>query len=298
MGSNLIKSHDNFSFHLNGDSSIDAILLSNTIRDFAELTKIIAYEENPDAFIKLNVTAFENGSFIIDFQTVTEIAENIINKVDNPEMFAKCIVAGIIGAFKIKKFLKGEKCSEKTIEDDSIKIKNKNGDVLVAPKSSAPILYNSKVDNLVINIVNNSNENNNSNGFSLSSSNIESIELEKDDMEFMTSHLPMETEEITRVKKQILDANLKIKKPVFSGSAKWSFIFNGNQIDAKIEDDNWLTTVQEGNININANSILYAQLQIEVELNEEDIPIPETKKFRIIKVYDLKSDNLQHQLTL
>lgn len=117
-------------------------------------------------------------------------------------------------------------------------------------------------------------------------------------MEFMTSHLPMETEEITRVKKQILDANLKIKKPVFSGSAKWSFIFNGNQIDAKIEDDNWLTTVQEGNININANSILYAQLQIEVELNEEDIPIPETKKFRIIKVYDLKSDNLQHQLTL
>ena len=53
MDTDLIKSQENFSFHLKGNSSVDAVLLSKTIQDFAELSKLIALEENPDAFIRL-----------------------------------------------------------------------------------------------------------------------------------------------------------------------------------------------------------------------------------------------------
>ena len=38
MGVKLVKSEDVFSFHLDGNSSIDAILLSKIISNIAELT--------------------------------------------------------------------------------------------------------------------------------------------------------------------------------------------------------------------------------------------------------------------
>lgn len=68
MGVKLVKSEDVFSFHLDGNSSIDAILLSKIISNIAELTKMAAIYENPDSYLRMNVTAFKNGSFEIDFQ--------------------------------------------------------------------------------------------------------------------------------------------------------------------------------------------------------------------------------------
>ena len=70
--SELIKSTAQFGIHLEGESEIDAILLSKTISDMAELTQLAARKENPDAYLKMNVTAFKNGSFQIDFSTVCE----------------------------------------------------------------------------------------------------------------------------------------------------------------------------------------------------------------------------------
>lgn len=72
MGVKLVKSEDVFSFHLDGNSSIDAILLSKIISNIAELTKMAAIYENPDSYLRMNVTAFKNGSFEIDFSTIVK----------------------------------------------------------------------------------------------------------------------------------------------------------------------------------------------------------------------------------
>ncbi len=298
MDTDLIKSQENFSFHLKGNSSVDAVLLSKTIQDFAELSKLIALEENPDAFIRLNVTAFENGSFIIDFQTIIEIAETIVDNKEVCLAFASMVVGGIMGVFQIKKFLKGEPPAEQIIQDNSIKIKNKNGDVLVAPKSSAPILNNCQVDNLVINIASNSSKNNNGQGFSLSSSNMKDIEIDNADMHFMCNPTAIEAESISTVKTQIIDAYLRIKKPVLVGPAKWVLIYKGDTIDVKIDDEDWLTSVQEGSIGINANYLLHAKLQIDVELSDDGVPIKESQKYKIPYVYGLIKNINNSQLSL
>ena len=47
--SELIKSTAQFGIHLEGESEIDAILLSKTISDMAELTQLAARKVNPDA---------------------------------------------------------------------------------------------------------------------------------------------------------------------------------------------------------------------------------------------------------
>lgn len=298
MEQNLIKSQDKFSFHLNGDSSIDALLLSKTIQDFAELTKLIALEQNPEAFIKLNVTAFENGSFIIDFQTITEIVETISESKEMFSIFASIVVGGIVGVFKIKKFLKGETPLEQTIEGDSIKIKNKDGDVIVVPQASAPVLNNCRVDNLVINIASNTAKNNDGKGFSLTSSNNEKIEFSEHDISYMCHPIAAEKENISRIKTQIIDTYLRIKKPVLVGPAKWELIYKGEAINVKIEDDDWLTSVQTGRIGINANHLLHAYLQTEVELDDNGMPIPETQKYKISHVLGLIENTGTNQISL
>jgi len=283
----LVKSQDNFSFHLNGDSSIDAVLLSKTISDFAELTKLIALEENPDAFIKLNVTAFKNGSFIVDFQTVVVDTAKVI--LGNPEIVANLapiITKALIGMFKIKKHLKGETPVEHKIDGDTLIVKNKYGDVICAPKASAPILYKCSVDNLVIKIVGDSNENNDSRGFSLSTSDEEVI-CSNSDVKHMALPTAEPEEIIKLVKEQTVDAFLKIKKSVFIGPSKWSFIFNGTSIDAHIEDEDWLNSFQEGNININGNKLLHGDLKIISDLDENGVPICDAVQYKVIKVYGI-----------
>lgn len=80
MEDRLVESIANFSFHLDGESSVDATLLANAISEMAELTKQTAIIENPDSYVRLKVSAFKNGSFEILFSTVCNAADSIISK--------------------------------------------------------------------------------------------------------------------------------------------------------------------------------------------------------------------------
>ena len=74
MCAELTKSESSLNFHLDGESQIDAKLLSRIINDFAELTQCAAKDIDHEAYLKMNVTAFENGSFNIAFSAVCEKA--------------------------------------------------------------------------------------------------------------------------------------------------------------------------------------------------------------------------------
>ena len=129
MGANLMKSEALLEFHLEGDSCIEAELLSKTIHDFAELTKLAAKEENPEAYLKMNVTAFKNGSFQVDFSAVCEITRNLLT----PEnvSIAKDILSVVIGFFEIKKHLKGKEAKRLQQKGNNLKIENADGEIHV-----------------------------------------------------------------------------------------------------------------------------------------------------------------------
>ena len=67
MGENLMKSKSVFSFHLDGESSVDAIVLSKTIADMADLSKEMAKQEDEQAFLKL-FARLEKQSLLIQWQ--------------------------------------------------------------------------------------------------------------------------------------------------------------------------------------------------------------------------------------
>ena len=54
----LVESTAQFSFRIDGGNEIDASVLGKTISDIAELTRLATLEEDSEAYIKMNVTAF------------------------------------------------------------------------------------------------------------------------------------------------------------------------------------------------------------------------------------------------
>lgn len=282
MDVKLMKSEDYFSFHLDGNSSIDAVILSKIIMDLAELTKISALEENPDAYLKINVTAFKNGSFQIDFSTICEFTENLISNSPQFIQLASTVISTVKGYFEIKKLLKGNK--PKSIQDKNdgkITITSQDNHSVTVNKSSGAVINNFHIDNLVVNISSNISENNKDGGFSFETT-TDTTHFSNEDIANMSRPLPIIEEE--QIKNTIISADLPIKKADLLGKSAWSFIFNNKTIDAKIDDEDFIDKIHNGEISIHSGDYITAELVISVQISENHLPDESTTKYSIRKV--------------
>ena len=284
-GSELIKSTAQFGIHLEGESEIDAMLLSKTISDMAELTQLAARKQNPDAYLKMNVTAFKNGSFQIDFSTVCEVAQSLSNMATPVATLALTVVGTVKGIFEIKKLLKGKKAKE-VIDDTNDKskviIKNNNSETINVEKCSTIVFNNFRADQLASNISHYAQEHNPTGGFSFFVGSDE-LHCSAQDVKNMTEPLPVMEETIT--KKCKVEAVLDIKKADILGRSAWDFRYNGKSITAKIDDDNFLETVHNGAA-LKAGDYINALLEIEVRLDENGKPVCNSEQYTVISVHD------------
>lgn len=283
VGVKLVKSETRFAFKFEGESTVDAMLLSDTIKNFAELTKETLNSDEPEAYIKLNVTAFKSGSFIIDFSTVCEI-NNLLASMPQAVSLAKDVVETIKGFFEIKKFLKGENPGKIDRAGSNIRITNGSGNTLVVPKGSIKILENAKIETLTVNICDGAALKNDS-GFSFITESGESI-YTKEDIQEIRKPLPMRTEGETILKRTTITVSLPIKKPDILGKSVWEFKFQDHRITAIMEDEKWIDKVREGKVAFKSGDALYVHLEITVELDHEGNPIDGSEKYTVLKVLD------------
>lgn len=278
----LMKSEDTFSFHLDGNSYIDAVVLSKIIMDLAELTKIAALEENPEAYLKMNVTAFKNGSFEIGFSAICEFTENLISQGSQFIQLASTAISTVKGFFEIKKLLKGKK--PKSIQennDGKITVTSEDNHSVTVNKSSGAVVSNIHIDSLVVNISTNVNENNSTGGFSFESNN-ESVYFNNDDIEQMSKPLPIMEEEI--IKTSVIRVDLPIKRAALIGRGAWSFIYNNKTIEARMEDEDFLEQMHRGEISIHSGDFITAELAISVPIKEDNSLDESAIKYSIRKV--------------
>ena len=286
-GVNLMKSEALLEFHLDGENYIEAELLSKTIHDFAELTKLAAKEENPEAYLKMNVTAFRNGSFQIDFSAVYEITRNLLT----PENIstAKDIISTVIGFFEIKKHLKGKEPRSVEPVGDKLEIKNDDGEAILVNGSSGAVINNIKVDQLTMNIAYNIGQHNPNGGFSLGSDDCKMV-CSASDVKNISKALPIT--EKTNCRRYSIDAILPIKKADILGRSAWSFKYQNHNIDATIEDDDFLEKVHTGVYSIHAGDYIDATMLIFVDLDDDGNELDDTVKYSVVKIRDgIKNDN-------
>lgn len=283
MDGNLIQSNASFSIRLEGDNEIDATILSNTIHDVAELTKLAAKAEDPEAYLKMNVTAFRNGSFQIDFSAICQLAESLINNSTSLAVLALTVVGTVKGFLEIKKLLKGEKPKKiEPTQDGKIEVENNNGQKIKVNKGSIAVFQNLHIDQLTINIANYSKEHNPNGSLVFSTPEGETICSAEDIKEISK---PMPISEETTCKHSKIKTDLPIKKPAFIGHSSWDFMYNGHTITARIEDEYWIEEVNSGKIAIKAGDYIQATLEIYVEMDASEQEIPESARYIISKVH-------------
>lgn len=282
MGVKLMKSEAAFSFHLDGDSAIDASLLSDIIRDMAELTKLAAKEENPEAYLKMNVTAFRNGSFQIDFSSICEVATNVLSTFAAKPDLALNVIKAVREFFEIKKLLKGE--APKSVhptDDNQTVIKAHDGNTICVSKSGSAIINNVKIDQLTVNISEDVLTHNPNGGFTFETSQGD-LCCSYDDLKVISKPLPITEEAICQ--RSRYDAVLPIKSLDLLGHSQWSFIYKDRAIKAIVSDEEFIEKVHNGEV-IKAGDSIKATLEVYVDLNISGLPIEGTEKYTILKVH-------------
>lgn len=277
-----MKSEAGFSFHLDGNSAIDAGLLSNIIRDMAELTKLAAQEENPGAYLKMNVTAFRNGSFQIDFSTVCEASESLLSSLGAVSTLALTVVGIVKGFFEIKKHLKGDKPKNITAtEDNKVIIEAQDGNTICVSKSEAAITNNVQIDQLIVNISNCVVEHNPNGGFTFRTDK-EDLWCSSDDVKVISK--PMPIEETVNCQRSRYEAILPIKSLDLLGHSQWSFKYNERTIKANVVDDDFIEKIHSGEF-VKAGDCIKATLEIYVDLDILGKPIEGSEKYTVLKVH-------------
>jgi hypothetical protein len=283
MTDDLIQSKAAFGLHLEGSNEIDAELLSETIHDMAELTKLAASEENPQAYLKMNVTAFRNGSFQIDFSTICETVKTMFVPATAAAGFAASVVNTVKGFFEIKKLLKGEKPKNVSdIDNKKIVVENNVGEKITVNKYSQSVLNNCQIDQLTINISNCVMEHNPNGGFEFVSENGNS-KFSAQNVQDIAKPIPIQEETIC--KRFCVETELPIVKAALVGRSAWSFIYNGKNIIASIDDEIWISEVNRGDISIRSGDYINATLEIYVDLDSDGKPIEKSEKYAVIKVH-------------
>jgi hypothetical protein len=279
----LIQSKANFGFHLDGESEIDAELLSDTIHNMAELTKLTSSQKDPEAYLKMNVTAFKNGSFEIAFSAICQLANKIGQDPVASATFAASVVGAVKGIFEIKKLIKGEK-PKKVVEagNDKIKVENNSGQSIVVPSSSGSVLTNVQIDRLVINISEDVKQHNPSGGFTLSTPE-GNLDCNMEDVQNISKSVPIGEETIC--KRSRFEADLPIKKADFLGKSTWEFKYEDHTIKATISDDDWVEEIHSGKVSLQAGDYIRATVEVYVDLDPDGKPIEGSEKYSIIKVH-------------
>lgn len=282
----LEKSKETFSFHLDGGHEINALLLSTIINNMATLVDISGKEIDPDIYIKMNVTAFKDGSFQIDFSAICETAETIFQTLimANPALtLATNIIDTVKTFFEIKRFLKGEKPTlTQYKENGDVIITNVNNSTLTVNKYEANIFNNCRIDQLVTNVAHCATQHNPNGGFSLSSSTGENKYSAQDTHNMSVSTL-FQDDSIINMQCQKITTDLYIKMPDLTGYRQWEMYFQGERIRVNIEDNDFLEKVHNG-LTFKAGDYIKCVLQITIELDKNGIPQNNTTKYSVLSV--------------
>lgn len=277
----LMKSEANFSFHLDGNNSIDANLLSRLIQDMAKLTEIASKEKNPDVYLKMNVTAFKNGSFQIDFSTICEITQKWFPVAATVASFALSVVNTVKGYFEIKKFLKGKKPKSVVEEEDKVQIESDDGNKICVTKAEAAVINNVTIDQLTVNISNSVIEHNPDGGFTFQA-NGDSLYCTSEDVKAISYPLPIKT--AINCQRFRYEAFLLIKSLDLLGRSQWSFRYNDHTIYANILDDEFVEKIHRG-VSVKAGDCIKATLEVYVDLDPMGNPMAGSEKYTILKVH-------------
>ncbi|MHB8260600.1 MAG: hypothetical protein ACYDCN_05490 [Bacteroidia bacterium] len=273
---------------------VDAnVLVSSLIHTTTIVQEVNTYL-NSGKKIEIKVKALEKGSFLCHIElieTTLDSLKNLLTK-DNIEVGA-AIIGTVVGLIQIKKFLKGKKAKEVTIEGDKTKIINKDGNVLIIENAT----FNIYEHNLTIKdaLAQNFDALNNDpaiTGFEITDKNEKPL-VRVDKSEFVD--LSQKSEEMEEGERKLVEAaTVNIVRVSFEENLKWDFYYRGIKIAAKIADPSFYELIDKGEA-FAKGDVLEVELQINQKF-DESVNTFVTKSYQVNKIVRHLSRNEQQKI--
>lgn len=273
-----IKQEYRFTVKFDGSNSIPVDLLCNTLMSLQDLSNNTPI----DAQFTYNVVAHKQGSFEAEIAAFASVAPILLTS--NTVNFVLSSLKIIEQWLEVKKHLKGNKPKTVKYEENCAKIENLEGDILQTSLSGASILENAHANTVIINI-GNIYKGHDRQAMSVLSSDVGNIlKIDKKDVDYIAADVDYQDQ----FAQDFCETNrvlLSVTKPDIAGHSQWQ-IYYFKRIDAKINDTDWLNKVINGNIPIKGKMRLDADLKAVGKKDKFGIPIDNTVKYSIEKVYD------------
>lgn len=238
----------NFTIKFDGElNQVDAKTLINSLACIVTIVEEANLELYTDKKVDVKINALNPGSFLVDIGLISQLYESVTPLLtkENVEFGAE-ILTLITGLLGLRKFLKGKKPVEVTKENEELSIKNVEG-------------HSIKIEQKVFHIYNNNiniNEALNNNFETLNNdSSVKSFEIlqksnsifkaDKEEFKQLTSQ--ERSEELLPEERQVrVRTFLSLFKIVFDDKYKWEFIYRGEKIKAKVDDDAFFGKIDKG----------------------------------------------------
>lgn len=269
---------DIFSMTFEGDSQMDAGLVGLVLANSAFIVDRAANKDPNKPKVKLQVQAFQKGSFSIIFNTVVEIPPQV--SVFEMLDAGANIIAILIGIFELKSFLKGKKPRVIKEKEDSktAVVTSEDQKEIEVPKESLVVLDESTVDKKVSQIATAARLHNPDGGIRFSS---ETVKHTFDRDAICDISMPIDgLFKSSYERHYIARTSLLIHKPDLLSNTSWGFKSDFGAINAKIEDEDFLDLVHKGLMSYKAGDSLDVDLLTIEHYSANDVLI---KTSRIIQ---------------
>ena len=271
--------------YLGNIDQMDINVLMTSLLNVANIMEEINQSVLPDRKLKINISAVEKGSFIINLNLAHKLLSDIVDFITDKDIQSVATVLSILtGVLYLKEKLKGKKPD--TIEKKENKVII-NGNITVNNNVFEIYSKNKKVNEYIQKTFESISEEPSIDGFTIEPVNIDvaKFTVKRDEFSDMIAENDIFLEEEKIVIKE--NAGLEIVKLVFDKTRKWEFVYEGFKISANIEDYEFLDKVVKSIERFGKGDILISDLKI-IQVYDENNGIFINKNFTVLKVKEHK----------
>lgn len=216
--------------------------LMHTSNIIQEVNKSLETEKK----IEVKIKALEKGSFEVHIELVEKLIESLFSR-DNITIASE-IVAVVGGLYSFAKWLRGEKPQKiKPQNDGNIEITNNKGEITII-KGNVYNVYNENknVRDSISKQFSVLEKSEGISGFKFESKEVETHISEKDFGAVATRLDTLDNEQKDPIKEILTDIKILIIRPSFVSDLKWDFVYNGQKLSAKMEDEAIMDIINQG----------------------------------------------------
>ncbi|MGV4530489.1 hypothetical protein [Ornithobacterium rhinotracheale] len=198
-----------------------------------------------DKKIEIKIKALEKGSFEVHIELVEKLIASLFSS--NSINYAAGIVTTVGGLYHFAKFLAGNKPRKIENQGDNIKVENNKGDVTII-KGNVYNIYNENkaVRDNISKQFEVLKKNDDISGFKFESKSTQTY-ISEEEFAAVATKIEALDDRDKEPKVEIKeDCKLYIVRASFSNDLKWDFIYNGDKISAKMNDENILSAIDNG----------------------------------------------------